>query len=65
MVQQSVEEESDLYHNVSASWEIGFNDFVLAVGSDNLEEAMIIDDEEEIEELKGNLKAFRWGWQTR
>lgn len=58
LVQQSAEEGSEFYHNVSASWEIGFNDFCLAVGSDNLEEAMIVDDEEKIEELKGNLKAF-------
>ena len=58
LVQQSVEEGSEFYHNVSASWEIGFNDFCLAVGSENLEDAMIVDDEEKIEELKGNLKAF-------
>ena len=58
LVQQSVDAGSEFYHNVSASWEIGFNDFCLAVGSDNLEEAMIVEDEDKIEELKGNLKAF-------
>ena len=32
--------EGEEYHNVvSASWEIGFNDFYIAVGSDNLNEA--------------------------
>ena len=30
LIEQSIDEESDLYHAVSASWEIGFNDFVLA-----------------------------------
>ena len=57
LVEESVDEESDLYHKVSASWEIGFNDYVLAIGSDNLEEAEIIEDEEMIEELKSSLKA--------
>ena len=36
LVEQSVDPESELYHKVSASWEIGFNDFVLAVGSNDL-----------------------------
>jgi hypothetical protein len=58
LVEESVDPESDLYHEVSASWEIGFNDFVLAVGSDELDGSVIIDDEEKIDELKGRLKAF-------
>jgi hypothetical protein len=58
LVEQSVDPESEFYHQVSASWEIGFNDFVLAVGSDNLSEAEIIEDEKIIDELKGNLKSF-------
>ena len=58
LVEQSVDQESEFYHQVSASWEIGFNDFVLAVGSDNLKEAEIIEDSKMIDELKGQLKAF-------
>ena len=58
LVEQSVDPESEFYHQVSASWEIGFNDFVLAVGSDDLSEAEIIEDEKTIEELKGLLKSF-------
>lgn len=58
LVEESVDPESELYHQVSASWEIGFNDFVLAVGSDNLNEAELIEDEGQIEELKGYLKAL-------
>jgi len=65
LIEQSIDEESDLYHAVSASWEIGFNDFVLAVGSDDLSEAQIIDDEEAIEELKGNLKALGGEGKTK
>ena len=58
LVEQSVDSESEFYHQVSASWEIGFNDFVLAVGSNDLKNAEIINDENMIDELKGNLKAF-------
>lgn len=58
LVEESVDPESELYHKVSASWEIGFNDFVLAVGSNDLKNAEIIDDENMIDELKGNLKAL-------
>jgi len=58
LVEQSVDPESEFYHQVSASWEIGFNDFVLAVGSNDLKDAEIIDDENMIDELKGNLKAL-------
>ena len=58
LVEQSVDPESEFFHNVSASWEIGFNDFVLAVGSQDLSEAEIIEDKKLIEEMQYNLKAF-------
>ena len=58
LVEQSVDKESEMYHKVSASWEIGFNDFVLAVGGDNLSQATIIEDPDQIEEMKHSLKAF-------
>lgn len=58
LVENSVDPESSYYHNVSASWEIGFNDFVLAVGGEDLEDAQIISDPDQIEEYKQYLKAF-------
>jgi len=58
LVEESMDPESPLYNKVSASWEIGFNDYVLAVGNDDLSGSVIIDDEEKIEELKNNLKAY-------
>jgi phage shock protein A len=58
LVQKSVDEEDELYQKVSASWEIGFNDYVIAVGSDNLKDAKIIEDEEGKEENKQFLKAY-------
>jgi len=57
MVEESVDPESDLYNVVSASWEIGFNDYYIALGSKNLSEAEIVSDPKQIEELSKFLKA--------
>ena len=54
-----IEDEDEEYDNVvSASWELGFNDYCLALGSKNLNEAEIITDRRQIEELSPYLKAF-------
>jgi hypothetical protein len=58
LLERSSEEENDLSGAVSASWEIGFNEFVIALGSKNLKDAEIISDKDQIEELKKYLKAF-------
>ncbi len=58
LVEQSADENNQMYKKVSASWEIGFNDYLIAVGSQNLNEAEIISDEKHIEEIKSFLKAF-------
>ena len=34
LVEKSLDPEDNAFKKVSASWEVGFNDFVLAVGSD-------------------------------
>lgn len=57
MVEESVNPESDLYNVVSASWEIGFNDYYIALGSKNLSEAEIVSDKKQIDELSKFLKA--------
>ncbi len=57
LINQSVDPESPLHNQVSASWEIGFNDYQIAVGSDNLAEAEIITDQNQIQELSQYLKA--------
>ena len=58
MVEMSNEADSDYYQSVSASWEIGFNEYVIALGSDNLKEAELVTNQKQIEELKGYLKAM-------
>lgn len=57
MIEQS-QEDGEYKDIISASWEIGFNDYVIAVGSDSLNEAEIISDEKQIEEFNQYLKAY-------
>ena len=40
---------------ISASWEIGFNDYAIAIGSQNLDEAKIITDKEQMKEFEPYL----------
>ena len=58
---QSSDEDSNYYKKISASWELGFNDYVLAVGSQDLKDAEIITNPKQIEELQGFLKTFGGG----
>jgi len=58
LLEQSADKNNPMYKKVSASWEIGFNDYLIAVGSKNLNEAEIISDEKHIDEIKNFLKAF-------
>jgi hypothetical protein len=55
---ESSDPSSNNYLSVSASWELGFNEFNIAIGSKNLAEATIIDDPEQIMSLKNDLKVF-------
>ena len=58
LVQQSVDEDSEFYQKVSASWEIGFNSYKIALGSCDMRDAEIIEDESRAEELRQYLKAY-------
>jgi len=55
---ESSDPSSSKYLSVSASWELGFNEFNIAEGNKNLNEATIIEDEEEILKHKDDLKVF-------
>jgi len=50
--------ESNLFQKISASWEIGFNDYYIAIGSLDLKEAEIITKKEQIAEFKKYLRGF-------
>jgi hypothetical protein len=56
-VEKSVDPKNSTYHSISTSWEVGFSDFVLAVGSEYLDEARIISDPDEMQEMVGSLRS--------
>jgi hypothetical protein len=64
LIEKSLDPEDSAYQKVSASWEVGFNDYVLAVGSADLEHSKIISDPSEIEELKGFLRSHGGSGKT-
>jgi hypothetical protein len=57
-LEKSSDRNSELYNKISTSWELGFDEFNIAVGSDDLKQAEIITDKNHIQELKGNLKSY-------
>ncbi len=58
LVMSSTDSDSDFYHAVSASWEVGFNEYVIAIGGQDLSESIIVSSKEEIEEYTPYLKSF-------
>jgi len=61
LIEDSNDPSSENYMNVSASWELGFNEYDLVLLNDdnkNLEDAKFISDEKQKDKLKKNLKAF-------
>ena len=57
-LKRSTDPKSKTHNTVSASWEVGFSEYQIAVGSKNLKDAKIISDPNKIMEMKGMLKAF-------
>lgn len=60
-LEDSSDPTSDYYLSISASWELGFSDYSLAltIGDEkNLENADIIEDDDQINELKSHLRAL-------
>ena len=64
LVEKSLDPNDDAYQKVSASWEVGFSDYVLAVGSKDLKDSKIISDPEEIQEMKGFLRSYGGNGKT-
>jgi hypothetical protein len=61
LIEESADPTSEEYMRISASWELGFNEYnlILLEGDEkNIENGEIIDDEQEIEELEGFLKGL-------
>jgi hypothetical protein len=60
-IEESNDPTSDNYMTISASWELGFNDFniiVLDNGEKNIENGTVISDASQVEKLKDNLRGF-------
>lgn len=57
-LEKSVDPHSPYHNAISTSWEVGFSDFSLAVGSNYIEDCEIIEDKEGLEEMVGCLKAY-------
>jgi hypothetical protein len=55
---EQTDEGEEFHETISASWEIGFNDYCIALGSDNLSEAELITDKNQIKEFSKYLKAY-------
>ena len=58
LIERSVDELDNLHEAISASWEIGFSQFDIAVGSRDLKEAEIITNPKHFEEMKPMLRAY-------
>jgi hypothetical protein len=63
LLEASMDEESEFYHNISASWEIGFNDYDIAVGDERLKNCRIASEEEK-DELKHCLSCYGGNGRT-
>ena len=60
-IEESNDPTSDNYMSISASWELGFNDYnvvVLDNGEKNIENGTIVSDANQIEKIKDNLRGF-------
>jgi len=59
-IEESNDPTSENYMSISASWELGFNDYNLVLlenGEKNIENGTFISDEDEIEKYSGKLRA--------
>jgi hypothetical protein len=58
LVQNSTDENHKNFGVISASWELGFNEYYIAAGSKHLKDAEIITNPDHVKELSEHLSAF-------
>jgi len=58
LLEKSTNPENKMHNTISASWEIGFSEYQIEVGSKNLKDAEIISDPKKVNEMKGMLRGF-------
>ena len=65
LIERSADPNDAYYQKISTSWEVGFTDYDIALGSTNLNDAKIISDPKQIEELKTCLKVYGGTGKTK
>jgi len=65
LIERSADPKDTYYQQISTSWEVGFTEYDLAIGSNNLSEAEIITDPKKIDELKSLLKVYGGPGKTK
>lgn len=58
LIQRSVDPSDSMYQSLSTSWEVGFSDYVIAIGSDDLKDAEIVKNPKAFQEMKAKLRAY-------
>jgi hypothetical protein len=58
LIMRSLDAQDAMFQKISASWEVGFSSYKIALGSDNLKDAELITDPKHIAEMKSSLKAY-------
>ena len=58
LIERSVDPGDSLYQHISTSWEVGFSDYVIAVGGNDLKDAEIIKNPKHFEEMRAKLRAY-------
>jgi hypothetical protein len=56
IIEESADEDCEYFNCISASWEVGFNEFDIVMGSKKIADAKIVSDPKQIEELSKYLK---------
>jgi hypothetical protein len=64
LLERSTDPNDSYYQKISTSWEVGFTDYVLALGSSDLKYAEIVSDEKSIEGLKKHLRVYGGSGRT-
>lgn len=62
---ESADETSILYHSISTSWELGFDDYQIVLGHKDLSQGELITDEKQIKEFSRFLRANRGEGKTK
>ena len=65
LIERSTNPKDSYFQQISTSWEVGFTDYDLAIGSTNLDDAEIITDPKKVDELKSLLKVYGGSGKTK